>query len=173
MIRWQFDMAWSLLDRHLDVLTDADCFWQPSTQPWTVHQVEDGSWVTDWADPEPVPAPAVTIGWLTWHICWWWEAAIAGLHGDHIRTPEQTRWPGSAAKTAGALRALKTRWTDLLDKSEAQPDSRSIAVFPWSGNPDRTNKHVLMWVNTELMKNAAEIGQLQRIRASSETSAAV
>lgn len=31
IIRWQFDMTWSLLDSYLDELTDADCFWLPST----------------------------------------------------------------------------------------------------------------------------------------------
>jgi hypothetical protein len=43
VIRWQFDMTWSLLDAYLGELTDADCFWQPPQQTWwTVHRTDDG-----------------------------------------------------------------------------------------------------------------------------------
>ena len=166
IIRWQFDMTWSLLDSHLDELTDADCFWLPSTQGcWTVGQNDDGLWIADWADPEPVPAPAVTIGWLTWHICWWWEAAMSGLRGGCVAAPTDVPWPGSAAAAAGVVRALRGNWIDLLDDPSIHASLMSTAAFPWSNNPDRTNEHVLWWVNAELMKNTAEMGQLKRIRS--------
>lgn len=173
MIRWQFDMTWSLLEVYLDELTDADCCWQPSMQAWTVRQTDDGSWIADWADPEPVPTPAVTIGWLTWHICWWWEAAMSGWRDGHLLAPTDARWPGSATAAVGALRALRGRWIDVLGDPVLQQGMTSTAAFPWSDNPGRTNEHVLLWVNTELMKNTAEIGQLKRIRATTAQSAKV
>ena len=167
VIRWQFDLTWSLLDAYLDELTDADCFWHSAQTWWTVHQTDDGSWTPDWADPEPVPAPAVTIGWLTWHICWWWEAAFAGLRGRRVPAPTEARWPGSSSGAVEAVRGLRERWVTFLNDPVGQPDMAAAASFPWADNADRTNEHVLWWVNAELMKNTAEIGQLIRIRAAS------
>jgi hypothetical protein len=36
-----------------------------------------------------------------------------------------------------------------------------MAPFPWHDRPDRTIGHMVFWVNGELMKNAAELGQLK------------
>ena len=46
-----------------------------------------------------------------------------------------------------------------------QADTTVTAAFPWSDNPDRTIEHVFWWVNSELMKNTAEIVQLKRIQS--------
>ncbi|GAA2811591.1 hypothetical protein FHR33_001093 [Nonomuraea dietziae] len=38
--------------------------------------VARGTWVPDWTETEPDPVPVPTIGWLSWHIGWWWSVAI-------------------------------------------------------------------------------------------------
>lgn len=38
---------------------------------------------------------------------------------------------------------------------------------PWGQGPDHTVAHTAAWVNAELMKNVAEIGQLRMLRAAS------
>ena len=43
-----------------------------------------GVWRPDWAEAEPDPIPVPTIGWLTWHIDWWWSVAI-----DHADAAER------------------------------------------------------------------------------------
>lgn len=78
-IRWQFDLTWRLADVHLPLLTDAACLWEPAPGSWTVRQSTDGKWRADWAESEPNPAPPATIGWLTWHVVWWWSGVVAAV----------------------------------------------------------------------------------------------
>lgn len=44
-------------------------------------------------------------------------------------------------------------------------DLPARAPFPWVDRPDRTVGHTAAWVNAELMKNTAELGQLRLIQA--------
>jgi hypothetical protein len=60
--------AWTVLRRWLEELTDAEMFWQPVADCWTVHQDEDGRWVIDYAWPEPEPSPFTTSAWRTANI---------------------------------------------------------------------------------------------------------
>ena len=121
LLSWQFHLVWSLLEEHLPTLSEDDVQWAPVPGMWTVHQGDDG-WRPDWMEPEPEDAPPATIGWLTWHIGWWWTEVLAELPGAD------------------------------LDR---------MAPFPWHDPPDRTIGHMVFWVNGELMKNAAELGQLK------------
>lgn len=43
-------------------------------------------------------------------------------------------------------------------------DLDTVAPFPWQDS-EHTVGHLLGWVNAELMKNGAEIGQLRMLRA--------
>ncbi|MEU2674910.1 DinB family protein, partial [Streptomyces sp. NPDC007164] len=62
---------------------------------------------------------------------------------------------------------LRTQWLAVLDKlTDADLDAAS--TLPWQTPPDNTIGHVIAWLNAELMKNVAEIGQLQLIRAASK-----
>ncbi|HSC18851.1 MAG TPA: hypothetical protein VLC74_08050 [Rhizomicrobium sp.] len=79
ILRWQFDLAWRLEEHHLPHVTDAACLRQPAPNSWNVRENTDGAWRPDWADAEPDPAPPVTIGWLTWHLIWWWSSLITAL----------------------------------------------------------------------------------------------
>jgi hypothetical protein len=46
-------------------------------------------------------------------------------------------------------------------------DLDAIAPFPWPSRPDRTVADMVAWVNAELMKNVAEIGQQRILRTAS------
>lgn len=88
---------------------------------------------------------------------------------DHLRgrtPPDRTDvvWPGDAAATVAWMRALRDEWTHVLDGLSGD-DLAAEAPFPWQGDPAMTVGHTLAWVNTELAKNAAEIGQLRLVRA--------
>ena len=50
-------------------------------------------------------------------------------------------------------------WLTVLDRL-TDADLDRTASFPWQNNPERTLAHTASWVNSELMKNTAEIGQL-------------
>jgi hypothetical protein len=166
LLRWQFDGAWALLELHLGALTDEDHLWEPAGGCWSVRDRGDGTWLADWQEPEPDPAPPASIGWLTWHVGWWWTGALAAAQGSRPKNPGEVPWPGSAALTAQWLRDLRSDWIDVLDRL-TEPDLDAPASFPWRNRGDRTVAHMAGWVNIELMKNAAEIGQLRRLRTAS------
>jgi hypothetical protein len=153
LLRWHFDLTWSLLDLHLDRLTTEECLWEGGPGWWSVRLQEDGTWRADLELPEPDPAPPSSIGWLTWHIGWWWTQLLDGV--------EMVDWPGDAAGTVAWLGTLRERWIAHL----AVVDLAAPSTYPWRDRPDRTQAHVAAWVNGELMKNAAEIGQaVMRLR---------
>lgn len=163
VLRWQFELTWSLLDGHVGALRDEDYLWEPVDGCWTVREVAAGCWQPDWVEPEPNPAPPATIGWLTWHIGWWWTETLACAAGHAPPVRSEIGWPGSASGTAAWLRGLRTRWITVLDRL-TDADLAAVAPYPWRNRPDRTVAHMIGWVNAELMKNAAEIGQLRFLR---------
>lgn len=164
LLRWQFDLVWSLFEFHLDRLEVDDFLWEPADLCWTLHRDDQGIWVPDWADTEPDPIPVPTIGWISWHIGWWWSVAI-----DHMqnRTPHdrsEILWPGAGPVAVDWLRGLHKEWLEILEQV-TETDLDAPAGFPWRGDADKSVAHTIAWVNAELMKNASEIGQLRLLRA--------
>jgi hypothetical protein len=161
---WQFDLAWALADLHLSALVEVDFLWAPAPLCWTVRPDASGMWRPDWADVEPDPLPVPTIGWLTWHISWWWSTAIDHLTGTTPRQRADITWPGTGAAAVAELRALAARWRALVASLSADDLVRESA-YPWGPDTDHTVTHTALWVNVELTKNISEIGQLRLLRA--------
>ncbi|HJT92294.1 MAG TPA: DinB family protein [Mycobacterium sp.] len=159
---WQFDLAWALADLHLSALVDDDFLWQPAPLCWTVRPDAAGVWRPDWADDEPDPMPVPTIGWLAWHIQWWWSTAIDHLTGATPRDRTDVTWPGNGGDAVAHLRELSASWRDVL---AAAGDLNAPSSFPWGADAGRTVAHTVLWVNVELTKNVSEIGQLRLLRA--------
>lgn len=164
LLRWQFDLTWSLFEYHLERLEPADFLWEPAPLCWSVRRGPDGRWNPDWADTEPDPVPAPTIGWLTWHIGWWWTVTMDHLRERPPRQRTDVGWPGAGGPTVTWLRELRAEWLGLLDRL-TDADLDSTARFPWDDESGLTVTHTICWVNAELMKNASEIGQLRLLRA--------
>ncbi|MER5393167.1 DinB family protein [Saccharopolyspora sp. NPDC002686] len=163
LLRWQFDLTWSLFEVHLAELVPGDFRWEPAAVCWTVRRGADGGWVPDFAEVEPDPIPAPTIAWLTWHLGWWWTVTIDHAQGRRPTERTDVRWPGDEA-AVGWLRGLHDEWSSVLDRlTDAELDGP--APFPWPDDPDKTVAHMVAWVNAELMKNVSEIGQLRLVRA--------
>lgn len=101
-----------------------------------------GGWIADWADTEPDPIPVPTIGWLSWHIGWWWSVAI-----DHVRhQPPRERtavgWPGPGSPTVEWLRHLRADWVAIVDTlDDAALDSGS--AYPWPADAGLTIAHLV------------------------------
>ncbi len=163
LLRWQFDLTWSLAELHLDRLTTEDHLWEPAPLCWTVRQGDDGSWTPDWADTEPDPIPVPTIGWISWHLGWWWSVATDHAQGREPRERTAVTWPGPDA-TVGWLCGLHDEWLTVLDRL-SDADLAEAAPFPWPPDAGMTVAQMLGWVNAELMKNVAELGQLRLLRA--------
>lgn len=163
LLLWQLELTWSLFEYHLDRLAPEDILWEPTAPCWTVRPGPDGAWVPDWADTEPDPVPVPTIGWVTWHLGWWWTTA---LHHLQERTPPDrtaVRWPGDRDATIAWLRALRDEWS-IAVQWLTDADLAAEARFPWPEGSGLTVAHMVGWVNAELMKNVAEIGQLRLLR---------
>jgi hypothetical protein len=164
-IVWQFDLAWALADLHLSALVGDDFLWQPARLCWTVRPDATGVWRPDWADTEPEPVPVPTIGWLTWHIQWWWSVAVDHLTGAMPRDRADVMWPGNGPAAVVHLRELAAHWRELLMTMTAEDLARPSS-FPWGADAGRTVAHTVLWANVELTKNISEIGQLRLLRAS-------
>jgi hypothetical protein len=163
-LRWQFGLTWRLAQVHLPALSDETCLWEPTPHSWSVRRVSDGSWRSDWADSEPDPAPTVTIGWLTWHIIWWWSGLIAVVREEAPPRPQEVYWPGSADGVRRQLEGLHTEWTEILFGLSTDDLERPLA-YPWP--EPRPLRYALAWCNSELMKNVAELGYVRLLFESS------
>ncbi|MFI7537105.1 DinB family protein [Streptosporangium sp. NPDC049376] len=166
LLRWQFDLTWSLFDYHLERLRPDDFLWEPAPLCWTVRRDATGAWLPDWAETEPDPIPVPTIGWVSWHIGWWWSVTIDHAQGRAPRDRTEVTWPGDGTSAVGWLRGLRTTWLTVLD-GLTDADLDAPAPFPWPQDSEHTVAHMIAWVNSELMKNASEIGQLRMVRAAS------
>ncbi|WP_107485167.1 DinB family protein [Streptomyces sp. MP131-18] len=162
----QLDMIWMLFEYHAEELDDAACLWEPSPNSWTVAPDEAGRWVADWQVPEPDPVPTTTIGWLTWHVGFWWTTTLRHCFGPGAAPArEDITWPGNAAAATEWLRGLKGEWrAALLPLTDADLDSTErTAGLAWGEGQELVN--VAAWVNFELAKNVAEIGSVLHLRA--------
>lgn len=159
-LKWQFGLAWRLAGYHLPALTDAACLWEPSPRCWTVHLSADGYWRPDWVVPEPDPAPATSIGWLTWHLIWWWSGALRAIREEQPVPREDVFWPGSADAVRLQLETLSRDWSAMLE-TLADDDLEKPFAHPWT--EPRPFRVALAWANAELMKNVAEIGAMRHL----------
>ena len=158
-------MVWSLFEYHLPAIDDDACRFEPTPDSWTVRQDAAGRWVADWQVPEPEPAPATSIGWLTWHIGYWWTTALGHCFRDGAPDREDITWPGDAASAADWLRGLKDDWrTALQALTDADLDSTErTGTLPWGEGMRLVD--IAGWVNFELAKNVSEIGYVLRLHA--------
>ncbi|WP_040768088.1 DinB family protein [Tsukamurella sp. 1534] len=162
LIRWQFEFTWSLAEVHLAALQPEDFLWQPAPLCWTLHRTA-GGWEPDFAETEPDPIPVPTIAWVSWHLGWWWGVTADHLTGTTPRGRDEVRWPGPDG-AVDWLRTHRDEWVSVLaGLDDAGLDAPS--AFPWPADAGLTVTHQLAWVNGELMKNVAEMGQLRLLRA--------
>jgi DinB superfamily len=64
----ELDEAYRMIRDRVDGLDDAEFWWEPAPDCWTIRQRPDGRWAADYAVPDPEPAPVTTIGWRLVHV---------------------------------------------------------------------------------------------------------
>jgi hypothetical protein len=94
---------------------------------------------------------------------WWWTAAAASLTGDVPPEPAVIEWRGGA-DAIRRIRGFAERWRSTLAALTPR-DLEVASLFPWGPDAERTVEDTVLWLNVELTKNAAEIGQLRLLRA--------
>lgn len=119
LLKVQMTDAWDGLSRSLVGITDNEFYWQPVQNCWTVHQDERGTWIMDYAEPEPDPPPFTTIGWRIVHTaaCKWmyYEYAFgqAKLDWDDLDIPHNAE---------GAFAWLESGHRKLMQELERLTD---------------------------------------------------
>ncbi|MBB6095438.1 hypothetical protein HNQ60_004328 [Povalibacter uvarum] len=152
----QFDTAWKLTSYHLDGLTTEECLWRPALRGLHIYDSGNGQWRVDWPESEGYEIGPASIGWLSWHMIFWWSMAVDHSFGDATLARDRVVWPGSAEGVRKRLTDLHDRWHSELDQL-SEGDLESTARTRWPMR-ERPFGDVAAWVNIELMKNAAEIG---------------
>jgi len=152
----QLDTSWKLASFHLDGLATAECLWRPAPVGLHVRQFADGTWRPDWPERETYDIGPPSIGWLTWHIGFWWTMVLSHSFGDGTATRESITWPGNADHVRSWLDWLHRDWRAALEQmSDRDLQSTRRTRWPFQARPFGD---VVAWVNVELTKNAAEIG---------------
>jgi hypothetical protein len=152
----QFDTAWKLASFHLATLTTEECLWRPATQGLHVRQTADGSWRAEWPEHEGYDLGPPSIAWLTWHIGFWWSMVLDHSFGPATLTRQNVLWPGSAESVCVWIAGLQNQWRAAIEPlNENDLRSPQRTRWPFRGRPFGD---VVAWANTELTKNAAEIG---------------
>lgn len=152
----QLDMAWALASYHLDGLTTEECLWRPAAEGLHVHRDAGGLWRADWPTHEGYDLGPPSIGWISWHMGFWWSMALDHSFGAGTLTREEITWPGSADAVREHLGRMQADWRAAVAGFSAA-DLRSTARTRWPFT-DRPFGDVVAWANVELIKNAAEIG---------------
>jgi len=167
----QFDDALNRLVARLDGLSDAEYFWEPVPDCWSVRQPGQargnrargaGGWVIEGASPEPEPPPFTTIAWRLCHL-----ASVMFLRTDYTigtrtRTYDDFPVPGTAVSARSALVAAGTFWREALTSAgDAALDQVGRSAFPWGFDPTVPFLDVCWWENQELLNHGGEIALLR------------
>jgi hypothetical protein len=112
----QFETASKLASYHLDGLTTDECLWRPGRVGLHVHQAADGTWRADWPEHEGYDIGPPSIGWLTWHIGFWWSMVIDHAFGDATLSRERVMWPGTAEEARARISVFGREWRGTLER---------------------------------------------------------
>ncbi|MGV0834071.1 DinB family protein [Mycolicibacterium thermoresistibile] len=165
----QLDWHWThQLRPRLEGLTDAEYFWQPVPDCWTVHQ--DGSIDFTSAPPRSEacpsdhrtpPEPFTTIAWRLAHVI---VGVLAVRNHSHFGGPEASyqTWP-YATDAATALRQLDDAYHNWITgvrglSADALPRPVGPAEGPWAEHP---MLELILHINREVIHHGAEIACLR------------
>ncbi|WP_026116380.1 DinB family protein [Nocardiopsis valliformis] len=154
---WDFSL-WP----RLEGLTDAEFYWEPVPNCWTVRRLPDGRHAPDGAYPEPDPPPVTTIAWRMGHLVVdVLESRINWHFGDRTANRDAIDWPSTAAEARQRLRNAYLTWSEHLqeldDEALAVPVGGAEAP-QWADFPLVV---LILHLNREFIHHGAEIALLR------------
>lgn len=160
----QLDFHWTTqLRPRLEGLTDAEYFWCPVPNCWTVHP--DGG--IDFEYPEPEPAPFTTIAWRLAHVI---VGVLAMRNHSHFAGPpaDYQSWP-YATDAATALRQLDDVYEKWMAGVRALGGDELYrpcgpAEGPYADYPFIA---LVLHINREMIHHGAEIACIRDLYANS------
>ena len=158
------DYAWGRTRQRLDDLTDAELLWEPYPGCWTVRQLSDGSWVSDWVPQPLTPPPLTTIAWRMVH--------LVGCYGSarnsewlavKVAAPPLEAWsatPTTAAEALDLLERAHARWQEVLDAVD--DDSLGQLLGPIAGEyAEGTRASFVFHMLDEAIHHGAEVALMR------------
>ncbi|MDP9165650.1 MAG: DinB family protein [Actinomycetota bacterium] len=149
-------------------LTDAEYFWEPVPNCWTVRRDGDRI-VADFAFPPPQPEPVTTIAWRLAHVI---VGVLAVRAHSHFGAPPAAyeTWD-YAADAASALRQLDdayAHWAAGVGRLTPAELGQPIGPTegPWA---DRPMLDLVLHINREVIHHGAEIALLRDLYAHTTT----
>jgi len=158
----QLDWYWTRHFRpRLTGLTDEEYFWEPVEGCWSIRRQPDGTFMADWAWPEPSPPPVTTIAWRLAHIATGVLGIRANAHfGDGSLTLEDIVWPGTAAGGIALAEDAYADWkggvTGLSERELAAPSGPAEGQFS-----DHPFASLVLHINREVIHHGAEVALLR------------
>ncbi|EYF01062.1 DinB family protein [Chondromyces apiculatus] len=152
----QLDIAWALTSYHLETLATEECLWRPAHVGLHVQQLPDGRWQADWPDHEGYDLGPPSLGWLTWHLGFWWAMVLDHSFGEAKLAREDVFWPGDADAVRAGVGRLHGQWRAAIEPL-TDDDLRATERTRWPLQ-ERPFGDIVAWANVELTKNASEIG---------------
>lgn len=157
----QLDRAWDQLRPSLDGLTDDEYLWEPAPRCWSVRRQDDGTFMADWANPEPDPAPFTNIAWRLAHVGFWLNMRANHRFGDGTITPFNAPWPGTAAAaTAWAEAGFDAYRAGVGDLDDDDLGRKPNMPQGWLDNKFPTAMNI-QDTTFELIHHGAEISLLR------------
>jgi hypothetical protein len=102
LLNQQLDGAFTMLRDRVDGLTDDEFWWSPAPgDVWTIREQEDGRWMADYEEPDPIPAPFTTIGWRVVHVS---ECKL--MYDEYAFGPARLTWDRDLSSPHSAAEAL-------------------------------------------------------------------
>ncbi|MFK5689528.1 DinB family protein [Ornithinimicrobium sp. LYQ92] len=152
----QLDIEWRFATEFVLGQIDEDtALWSPAgAATYSVHRTDDG-WSADWPDEGNDPPMVPTMGWILWHVEWWWTDTLLLVHGHGRVAPQDHVWSG----TTDEIVRLKEKWDRVLADDDLE------RLVQWAMPDPQPLGLIASWLNFELAKNLAEINQLKMLRA--------
>lgn len=164
-ILYQLDISWQLFMYHMKDLSDEEALWCKNPNGLQIRRFGE-AWKADWPETEDYSIGISSIAWTMWHITFWWRSTIDYSFGKGTLKRENILWPGSVELALKEISILHDEWIRLISEmSDEQLQSTKYTKWPMS---DTNFYKVVLWLNVELMKNAAEIGCGRFIYATSD-----
>jgi len=171
----QVDWHWrNQLRPRFDGLTDAEYFWEPVADCWSVRPrghartemaAGGGDLVIDFAFPEPKPAPVTTIAWRIGHlVVGVFGACVAGHFGGPPVDYQTFDYAETAEQALRQLDAGYGAWSEgvrgLDEAGLAEPCGPAEGAFA-----DYPMAALVLHINRETLHHGAEIALLRDLYA--------
>jgi hypothetical protein len=159
-----FDYVWERFTARLEGLDDAEYFWEPVRDCWSIHQGADGRWEIDGAGGNaetPVPPPITTIAWRIGHIAGMALGGFANrMFGDGTLTVDDLVFPPNAAEVPTFCDANYRAWRDGIATVD---QSRWWAALgpKWGPYAESNTVDMALHVLDEIVHHAGEVGLLR------------